>query len=201
MGQRRRRGWFLGEGSCCVPLRVLTAASTGLVCGAFADGARAQQGGATASGSVSPAIFANPSGKHLRVADLPPPRRFVTQHTGTARDRSLACTATAGVAYITNTAGEPVATLFAFTPVKSGPADPPRLVRDREVDPRLVLQAIPTPRATVRSRCLSIHPGWNWAASRMTGLSARSPSPDTRSIEAMPPLSAETTLDSSVLKF
>lgn len=86
-------------------------------------GARGQ-----AQAPVVAAVFSTPTGKHLRVADLPPPREFVTRHKIRIRGRWIAYTATAGETYITNLAGEPVASFFSFSYVRQGPPDPKRPV-------------------------------------------------------------------------
>ncbi len=106
------------------------AAGTGwvaLVLGAMlASPAAAQQASPTAPST--PPIVANPSGRHLRVEDLPPPKVFVTQHRTRIMGKPLAYMATAGETYITNMSGEPIASFFSFAYVKSGPPDPGRPV-------------------------------------------------------------------------
>lgn len=88
--------------------------------------AHAQEASPTAPST--PPIIANPSRHHLRIEDLPPPKLFVTQHQTTIRGRKLAYSAIAGETYITNMAGEPIASFFSFSYVKSGPPDPRRPV-------------------------------------------------------------------------
>jgi len=77
---------------------------------------------------VAPDFATRSSGKHLSVADLPAPRRFVTQHKAEIGGKPLSYTATAEETYITSIAGEPVGRFFTFSYVKNGPVD-----RDRPV--------------------------------------------------------------------
>lgn len=56
------------------------------------------------------------------------PRRFVTQHRAVIGGRQLRYTATAGETFITNLAGDPIASIFSFAYVKDGPREPGRPV-------------------------------------------------------------------------
>ncbi len=76
----------------------------------------------------APAVVTRFSEQRLDIADLPPPRRFVTQHKTTIRGKALSYTATAGETYITNLFGEPTASIFTFAYLKDGPRDPDRPV-------------------------------------------------------------------------
>lgn len=51
------------------------------------------------------------------------PRRFVTQHRTAIGGRELRYTATAGETFITNLAGDPIASIFSFAYVKDGPRE------------------------------------------------------------------------------
>lgn len=77
---------------------------------------------------VAPSVFATPGARRVTFADVPPPKRFVTQHVITIKGQRLTYTATAGETYITNIVGEPVARFFSFSYVKTGPVDPQRPV-------------------------------------------------------------------------
>ncbi|MCP3733829.1 peptidase S10 [Sphingomonas sp. RP10(2022)] len=64
----------------------------------------------------------------MSLADVPPPRRFVTQHVATIGGRKIAFTATAEESYVTNIEGEPTGRFFTFSYVKTGARDPNRPV-------------------------------------------------------------------------
>lgn len=76
----------------------------------------------------APAVVTRFSDERLEIADLPAPRRFVTQHKTNIRGKPLGYTATAGETYITNLFGEPTASIFTFSYLKDGPRDPDRPV-------------------------------------------------------------------------
>ena len=76
----------------------------------------------------APAVVTRFADERLEVADLPAPRRFVTQHQTTIRGKTVSYTATAGETYITNLFGEPTASIFSFAYVKDGPRDTDRPV-------------------------------------------------------------------------
>jgi carboxypeptidase C (cathepsin A) len=75
-----------------------------------------------------PPVIARVSEHPVRFGDLPTPRQFVTRHKTTIRGRTLSYTATAGETYITNAAGEPIASFFSFAYVKDEPVDSRRPV-------------------------------------------------------------------------
>jgi carboxypeptidase C (cathepsin A) len=112
---------------------------------------------------VAPLIVTNVSAKPIAYADLPAARRFVTQHRTVIEGKTINYEATAGETYIANLAGEPIASIFAFSYVargndpsrpvmfifNGGPGSsslwlhmgavgPRRLVLDREVNPTSV---------------------------------------------------------------
>jgi carboxypeptidase C (cathepsin A) len=126
----------------------------------FAGGAVAQP---TKMPPTAPRIVTDVSDKPVRFADLPPPRRFITQHRTTISGKAIAYEARAAETLIANLAGEPIASIFSFSyiargndssrPVmfifNGGPGSssmwlhlgavgPRRLVLDREVDPTSV---------------------------------------------------------------
>jgi carboxypeptidase C (cathepsin A) len=76
----------------------------------------------------APGVVTRFADERLAIADLPAPRRFITQHKTTIRGKALSYTATAGETYITNLFGEPTASIFTFAYVKDGPRDPDRPV-------------------------------------------------------------------------
>lgn len=76
----------------------------------------------------APEVVTRFADERLDIADLPAPKRFVTQHKTTIRGKALSYTATAGETYITNLFGEPTASIFTFAYVKDGPRDPDRPV-------------------------------------------------------------------------
>ena len=82
------------------------------------------------SGPPEPAapVMTRVSENPVSIDNLPPPRRFVTQHETMIRGQRLRYTATAGETYITNLYGEPIARFFSFAYVKDGPRDPSRPV-------------------------------------------------------------------------
>lgn len=57
---------------------------------------------------------------------VPPPRAFVTRHSGRFGGETVAYTATAGETYLLDDKGEPRASIFAFAYVKDGTSDPTR---------------------------------------------------------------------------
>lgn len=67
-------------------------------------------------------------GQRIALEDLPAPREFVTRHRMTIGGREIAYTATAGETYITDVARQPIASVFSFSYIKDGPADPRRPV-------------------------------------------------------------------------
>lgn len=77
---------------------------------------------------TAPGIFARASDRPVALADLPPPRRFVTRHRMEIGGRPIAYRATAGETYISNIHGEPVARVFSFDYVKEGAREPLRPV-------------------------------------------------------------------------
>jgi carboxypeptidase C (cathepsin A) len=77
---------------------------------------------------LAPEVVTRSSEVPVRAEDLPPLRRFVTEHETMIRGRALRYTATAGETYITNLAGEPTARIFSFAYVRDGGADPDRPV-------------------------------------------------------------------------
>lgn len=124
----------------------------------------ASAGGALAQDApppAAPAIIGGVSDHPVTFADLPAPKRFVTRHKTVIRGKSVSYTATAGETYITNIAGEPIASFFCFSYVRDdvpgrnrpvifvfnggpgsaslwlhmGALGPRRLVFDREVNP------------------------------------------------------------------
>jgi len=62
------------------------------------------------------------------VEPLPAPKRFVTKHTTTVKGQKIAYTAIAGETYLYNRAAEPIGSIFSFSYLKDGPADPKRPV-------------------------------------------------------------------------
>ena len=62
------------------------------------------------------------------VAPLPAPKRFVTRHKVTISGRPIAYTAIVGETYLHNRAAEPIGSIFSFSYIKDGPADPKRPV-------------------------------------------------------------------------
>lgn len=62
------------------------------------------------------------------VEPLPAPKRFVTHHTLQIGKTALSYTAVAGETYLYNRAAEPIGSIFSFTYLKEGPADPNRPV-------------------------------------------------------------------------
>lgn len=112
---------------------------------------------------TAPQIVTDLSDRPVQFGDLPPPRRFITQHRTTIGGKAIAYEARAAETYIANLAGEPIASIFSFSYVVQGndPArpvmfifnggpgsssiwlhlgavGPRRLVLDREVDPTSV---------------------------------------------------------------
>jgi carboxypeptidase C (cathepsin A) len=75
---------------------------------------------------MAPSVVTRASKASL--ADLPPPRRFVTHHQTIVRGKPVRYTATAGETYITNLHGDPIASFFSFAYVKDGPRDKSRPV-------------------------------------------------------------------------
>ena len=59
---------------------------------------------------------------------VPAPKSFVTKHEVTIRGQRIRYTATAGETYLSNMRGKPVGSIFSFSYVKDGPADPNRPV-------------------------------------------------------------------------
>jgi carboxypeptidase C (cathepsin A) len=108
----------------------------------FASASAAETSPPTAAAPAPPAkqsgppattapVFAVPTGKHLRVSDMPKPRRFVMRHQASIRGQTISYEARAGGTYITNIEGEPVADIFSFSYVKldkAGRPDPRRPV-------------------------------------------------------------------------
>lgn len=65
------------------------------------------------------AVIARVSDHPLRAEDLPAPKLFVTEHKSLIRGKRVAYTASAGETYITNMAGEPIASIFSFSYVRN----------------------------------------------------------------------------------
>lgn len=85
--------------------------------------------GALAQGlPTAPGILGKRSERPVAFADLPAPRRFVTDHRTTIDGKPLDYRATAGETYITNIDGEPVARIFSFDYVKLGKRETDRPV-------------------------------------------------------------------------
>jgi len=82
----------------------------------------------TAEASPAASVATHYTGGHLSLADVPPPRRFVTRHVTTIRGQKIAFTATAEESYVTNIEGEPTGRFFTFSYVKTGTRDPRRPV-------------------------------------------------------------------------
>lgn len=76
---------------------------------------------------TAPAVVTRVSDKPVRLADLPPPRRFVTTHRTSIGGKAIDYQAIAGETYITNLTGEPIASIFAFSYIAKG-NDPARPV-------------------------------------------------------------------------
>lgn len=62
------------------------------------------------------------------VEPLPAPKRFVTKRAITVKGVRIPYTAVAGETYLYNRAAEPIGSIFSFTYLKDGPADPNRPV-------------------------------------------------------------------------
>lgn len=77
---------------------------------------------------TAPGVLSRKSDKPVDFADLPAPRRFVTEHKGIAGGKRITWRATAGETYVSNIHGEPVARIFSFDYVRTGPQDPSRPV-------------------------------------------------------------------------
>lgn len=77
---------------------------------------------------TAPGVLARQSEKPVKLEDLPAPRRFVTEHKGVAGGKRITWRATAGETYVSNVYGEPVARIFSFDYVRTGPRDPSRPV-------------------------------------------------------------------------
>ena len=73
-------------------------------------------------------LVTSPEGAPRAMAEVPAPQRFVTRHRTTIRGKTIDYVATAGETHLFNAAGDPVASLFAFSYVKDGPPDPGRPV-------------------------------------------------------------------------
>lgn len=76
---------------------------------------------------TAPAVVTRVSDKPVRMADLPPARRFVTDHRTSIGGKVIEYQAIAGETYIANLAGEPIASIFAFSYLAKG-NDPARPV-------------------------------------------------------------------------
>lgn len=76
----------------------------------------------------APAVVTRQSGKPVSFAELPPPRRFETEHQIAVRGKPLRYRVVAGETYITSLFGEPIASLFSFSYFREGPRDPSRPV-------------------------------------------------------------------------
>ena len=79
--------------------------------------------------SVVPDVYRKKNGG---LTELPAPRKFVTEHTARIGGQQLRYTATAGETYITNLFGEPIASIFSFSYVKSDGRDPVAASRSSE---------------------------------------------------------------------
>ncbi len=77
---------------------------------------------------TAPGILGKRSEQPVDFADLPAPRRFVTDHRVIIKGKPIEYRATAGETCITNVHGEPVARIFSFDYVKQGPREPTRPV-------------------------------------------------------------------------
>lgn len=100
---------------------MLLACATALAPATGAFGQNPTTGGDTPP--IAPEFATRYTGKHLSVADLPAPRRFVTQHEAVIRGKKVGYTATAEETYITNIEGEPVGRFFTFAYVRDGVKD------------------------------------------------------------------------------
>ena len=111
-----------------IALLLTMAAASAAVSAQTPEAASAPTASARPSGPpiVAPDVVTRPS--HASLADLPPPRRFVTHHRTVIRGKPIAYTATAGETYITNLYGNPIARFFSFAYVKDGPKGPSRPV-------------------------------------------------------------------------
>lgn len=76
---------------------------------------------------TAPTVVTRVSEKPVRLADLPPPRRFVTTHRTSIGGKGIEYQAIAGETYIANLAGEPIASIFSFSYIAGG-SDPARPV-------------------------------------------------------------------------
>lgn len=99
-----------------------------LMVGVAVAGPPAADPGPTAELPGPAPVIARVSEKPVRFTDLQAPRQFTTHHTTKIRGRTLSYTATAGETYITNAAGEPIASFFSFSYFKDAPVDPLRPV-------------------------------------------------------------------------
>ena len=84
---------------------------------------------------VATPAFAQPGGIPMSrptaagpVESLPAPKRFVTRHKITIGGRAIAYTAIVGETYLHNRAAKPIGSIFSFSYIKAGPADPKRPV-------------------------------------------------------------------------
>ena len=73
-------------------------------------------------------LVTSPEGAARSLAPVPAPQRFVTRHRTKIRGETIDYVATAGETHLFNAAGDPVASVFAFSYVKDGPRDPMRPV-------------------------------------------------------------------------
>jgi carboxypeptidase C (cathepsin A) len=62
------------------------------------------------------------------IEPLPAPKRFVSHHAVTVGGQKIAYTALAAETYLYNRASEPIGSIFSFSYLKEGPADPNRPV-------------------------------------------------------------------------
>lgn len=76
----------------------------------------------------APDVVTRVSERPLRVEDIAPAKRFVTQHATRIRGKDIKYQAIAGETYITNLYGEPTASIFSFSYLVDAPAG-----RDRPV--------------------------------------------------------------------
>lgn len=112
--------FIVGCASCAVMAAAATAPAN--------DVASKPDAPPSAGPPAPPAVISRVSEKPVRIADLPPRRRFTTQGRVAIGGRAVAYTATAGDTYITNAYGEPIASFFSFAYVRNGAVDAHRPV-------------------------------------------------------------------------